>query len=250
MVSSSGAGEAVMGRPSVSEITRMAAETRTGLMPSEDIISDIAKSIVLGRDTALAEKMFLGEGLLTLSLGAANSLSSLRTSTKTKLASGLKTKETSKLLIRPAFKAPSLTKPINRSLFKNITKTMTRTSTATGTRTAFYPVSGTSPDFNPFPGINIKRRHNEIPPSQLFPAKERLSRAKKRQLKMLYAPFPDLLDVNEVANTGKKPIALNPNNPKTYKIYRKEMMQSGGLRYRTYNQLFGSLRKKGKKKAF
>ena len=250
MVSSSGAGEAVMGRPSVSEITRMAAETRTGLMPSEDIISDIAKSIVLGRDTALAEKMFLGEGLLTLGLGATNSLSSLRTSTKTKLASGLKTKETSKLLIRPAFKAPSLTKPINRSLFKNITKTMTRTSTATGTRTAFYPVSGTSPDFNPFPGINIKRRHNEIPPSQLFPAKERLSKAKKRQLKMLYAPFPDLLDVNEVANTGKKPIALNPNNPKTYKIYRKEMMQSGGLRYRTYNQLFGSLRKKGKKKAF
>ncbi len=65
---------------------------------------------------------------------------------------------------------------------------------------------------------------------------------------MLYAPFPDLLDVNEVANTGKKPIALNPSNPKTYKIYRKEMMQSGGLRYRTYNQLFGSLRKKGKKK--
>ena len=56
---------------------------------------------------------------------------------------------------------------------------------------------------------------------------------------MLYAPFPDLLDVNEVANRGQKPIALNPSNPKTYKIYRKEMMQSGGLRYRTYNQLFG-----------
>ena len=90
-------------------------------------------------------------------------------------------------------------------------------------------------------------RHKEEPAQLLFPFKENPSNRRKRQLQMLYAPFPDLLDVNEVANTGKKPIALNPSNPKTYKIYRKEMMQSGGLRYRTYNQLFGSLRKKGKK---
>ncbi len=114
------------------------------------------------------------------------------------------------------------------------------------------PQSSSSPSSPPrnksSPSLYFPVRHNDVPPQLLYPFKENPRNRRKRQLQMLYAPFPDLLDVNEVANTGKKPIALNPSNPKTYKIYRKEMMQSGGLRYRTYNQLFGSLRKKGKKK--
>lgn len=245
-----GAGESTMTRPSTDEMVKMASQTRASLMPSEEIISDVARSIVLGQDAELAERLLMGSRLLTLGIGATNTLSMLKTNTKMKVGTELKTKELSKSINKSYFKVSSLSRSLTRSQTPpiNLTKTLTRTATETTSKLAFHPVLSGNLDFNPFPGINIKRRHNEIPPSQLFPAKEKLSKARKRQLKMLYAPFPDLLDVNEVANTGKKPIALNPNNPKTYKIYQKEMMQSGGLRYRTYNQLFGSLRKKGKKK--
>ena len=82
----------------------------------------------------------------------------------------------------------------------------------------------------------------------LFPAPHGSLKARKARLKALYAPFPDLLDVNEVALTGQKPIALNPANPKTYKIYLREMQRSGGLRYRTYNQLYGSMKGRGMRK--
>ena len=99
-----------------------------------------------------------------------------------------------------------------------------------------------------FPPPYPPTKHHEEPAQLLFPVPERSLKARKARLKALYAPFPDLLDVNEVALTGQKPIALNPANPKTYKIYLREMQRSGGLRYRTYNQLYGSMKGRGMRK--
>ena len=133
---------------------------------------------------------------------------------------------------------------IFKAATKGITKTTTKTTTKTATKTSTIIIPPPNPPFRFFMPPSTKKA--PLQPTTLFPLKPFLRRRMEGELAARFAPFPDLLDVNEVANTGQKPVALNPNNPKTMQIYRRYMRKTGGLRYPTANQIY---KKKGKLKA-
>ncbi|MCW1309820.1 MAG: hypothetical protein QXP04_03935, partial [Candidatus Nanoarchaeia archaeon] len=217
----------------------------TGNAGMRKVIGDIAKGFSVTRGVNIGG--IIGAGGF-VSIG----MSGMKISTNNNIIRGLtpsikfSTSNISQLGNIPALKGGvrNIIQPASKSILKSATKTATKTAVNTSTTTATgmgIPISQNT--FRPFFAPTTKKA--PLQPTQLFPLKPFLRRRREGELNAGFAPFPDLMDVNEVANTGQKPVALNPNNPKTMQIYRKYMRETGGMRYPTANQI---LQKKGKVK--